>query len=366
MDVGIQTIFSSHGWEGISDGQVVREETQLALLAAELGFDVVWSAEHHFYDYSFCPDNVLWLAGIAARAPQVDVGTAAVIMPWNDPLRVAEKIALLDHMTDGRVRFGMGRGLSRREFSHFHGIAMDESRARFDEGAAMVLEALRTGWIEGDGPYYPQPRTEIRPRPERSFADRTYAVATSDDSIDAAARLAAAMVMFADRSWQARLPSVERWRELYRRYHRTAPPPPLICDFVYCHEDADVATERGRAYIATYLESVLEHYEVTGGHFQGMRGYEAYAGAAGALKRMGQTGFLEGFLDATASGTPGQIIDKYRARLDLLGPFEAAPAFRFGGIPYAETEASLRLFAAEVLPELKRWPGREARAASAG
>ncbi|MGE0482681.1 MAG: LLM class flavin-dependent oxidoreductase [Gammaproteobacteria bacterium] len=366
MDVGIQTIFSSHGWENISDSQVVREDTRLALLAAELGFDVVWSAEHHFYDYSFCPDNVQWLAGIAAQAPQVDVGTAAVIMPWNEPLRVAEKIALLDHQTEGRVRFGMGRGLSRREFAHFRGIEMGESRARFDEGAAMVLEALRTGWIEGDGPFYPQPRTEIRPRPERSFEDRIYAVATSDDSIDAAARLRCAMVMFADRSWKARMPSIEKWRALYREYHHAAPPPPLICDFVYCREDADVAAERGRHYIATYLESVLEHYEVTGDHFKGMAGYEAYAGAAGALKRMGATGFLEGFLEATCVGTPRQIVDKYRDRLDMMGPFEAAPAFRFGGIPYDECEASLRLFAAEVLPELKRWPGRETLAASAG
>ena len=59
--------------------------------------------------------------------------------------------------------------------------------------------------------------------------------------------------------------------------------------------------------------------------------------------------------NATASGTPEQVIEKYRARWELLGPFEAAPAFRFGGIPFAEAEASMRLFAREVLPELQRW-----------
>ena len=58
MDVGIQTIFASYGWDGISDAQVYEEDTRLALLAAELGFDVVWAVEHHFFDYSFCPDNV--------------------------------------------------------------------------------------------------------------------------------------------------------------------------------------------------------------------------------------------------------------------------------------------------------------------
>jgi alkanesulfonate monooxygenase SsuD/methylene tetrahydromethanopterin reductase-like flavin-dependent oxidoreductase (luciferase family) len=355
VDVGIQTVFSSHGWGDITDGDVYREETRLALLADELGFDVIWAVEHHFYDYSFCPDNTVWLASIAARASRAEVGTAAVIMPWNDPLRVAEKIALLDHIAEGRLRLGLGRGLSRREYAHFRDIEMDESRERFDEGSAMVLEALESGYIEGDGPFYPQVRTPIRPAPERSFRGRTYAVASSDDSLEAAARLGAAMVMFADRSWQHRLPSIERWRSMYRDINGEEPPPPLICDFIYCHPDRAVADERGPAYLATYLESVLEHYEVMGEHFEGLKGYDAYASAAGALRRMGETGFLEGFLDATASGTPDQIIEAYRQRWELLGPFEAAPAFRFGGIPDAEAEASVRLFAAEVLPELKSW-----------
>jgi hypothetical protein len=92
-----------------------------------------------------------------------------------------------------------------------------------------------------------------------------------------------------------------------------------------------------------------------GDHFEGIKGYEAYAGAAGALRRMGSTGFLDGFLDATCHGTPQQIIDRYRARWDLIGPFEAAPAFRFGGIPFDEAAASMRLFASEVLPELHSW-----------
>jgi alkanesulfonate monooxygenase SsuD/methylene tetrahydromethanopterin reductase-like flavin-dependent oxidoreductase (luciferase family) len=355
MDVGVQTLFSSHGWPGINDGQVYREDTALALLAEELGFDVVWAVEHHFYDYSFCPDNTEWLASIAARTQRIDVGTAAVIMPWNEPLRVAEKVALLDHIADGRLRFGMGRGLSRREYGHFRGIEMSESRERFDEGSMMVLDALESGWIEGEGPFYPQPRTPIRPAPERSFVGRTYAVATSDDSLEAAARLRAAMVMFADRSWKGRLPSIEKWCALFRELHGQEPPPPLICDFVFCHEDPEIATERGAHYMATYLESVLEHYEVMGEHFRDTKGYEAYATAAGALQRMGMSGFLDGFLDATAHGTPDQVIAKYRARWELLGPFEAAPAFRFGGIPFAEAEESMRLFARDVLPVLKSW-----------
>jgi len=248
----------------------------------------------------------------------------------------------------------MGRGLSRREFGCF-GIGMDESRERFDEGSMMVKRALETGWIEGDGPHYPQPKAPIRPAPERSFEGRLYAVASSDDSVEAAARLKARMTMFSDRSWKSRLPSIERWRGLYRELHEEEPPPPLICDFVYCSNDEEAVADRGHEYMASYLSSVLEHYEVMGDHFEGLKGYDAYATAAGALKKMGEGGFMKGFLDATASGTPEQIIDTYRKRWELIGPFEAAPAFRFGGIPFDEVEAGMRLFAAEVLPELKSW-----------
>ena len=105
-------------------------------------------------------------------------------MPWHDPLRVAERICLLDNVSKGRLRFGVGRGLSRREYEPFRYVEMDESRGRFDEGTAMVIEALKTGFIEGDGPFFPQQRTEIRPRPERPFDDRFYTVASSDDSVE--------------------------------------------------------------------------------------------------------------------------------------------------------------------------------------
>ena len=110
MDVGIQMVFASYGWDGISDAQTWDEELRLAQLADELGYDVLWSVEHHFYDYSFCPDNTVFLAHMAARTQRILLGTGAVILPWNDPLRVAEKIALLDHLSDGRLLFGMGRG----------------------------------------------------------------------------------------------------------------------------------------------------------------------------------------------------------------------------------------------------------------
>jgi len=133
MRVGAFSVFQSWGYDSsVTDADVVADEVRLGVLADELGFYALWSVEHHFNDYSFCPDNIVYLAHMAARTKQIHLGAGAVILPWNDPLRVAEKVSLLDHLSNGRLLFGMGRGLARREYAGF-GIDMDESRDRFDE-----------------------------------------------------------------------------------------------------------------------------------------------------------------------------------------------------------------------------------------
>ena len=81
---------------------------------------------------------------LAAKYPHIDVGTAAVILRWHDPLRVAEQVAMLDFLSNGRLRFGMGRGLAMREYEGFR-VSMDKSRQRFDESAKTIISALETG-----------------------------------------------------------------------------------------------------------------------------------------------------------------------------------------------------------------------------
>ena len=355
MDVGLQIIFSSYGFEGVSDGEMYQQELKLALLAEELGFDAVWPTEHHFYDYSLCPDNIELLAWVAAKTERIAVGTAAVILPWNDPLRVAEKIVLLDHLSGGRVRFGMGRGLSRREFEGFGPTRMSESRERFDEASKMIVAALETGFIEGDGPMFPQARREIRPRPFKSFADRIYAVANSVDSVDACAAVGGRMIMFAEASWRKRLPIIEHYRSQYTAIHGRPAPPPLIADFTYCSHDVAHGKAVAERAMSTYLASLLEHYELMGDHLGETKGYGAYGKQAETLRNIGFDKYVDGFLAANAYGTPESMIETFRARYETVGPFELATCFQFGAIPFDEAEASMRLFAAEVLPEVKSW-----------
>lgn len=355
MDVGLQMIFSAYGWDGISDREVYRQELRLARLAEDLGFDVLWPVEHHFFDYALCPDNTQLLSYLAALTERIDLGTAAVIMPWNEPLRVAEKIAMLDELSQGRVRFGMGRGLSRREYAPFRGIEMDTSRGRFDESAEMVVRALETGFIEGEGPYYPQPRTEIRPRPSGSFENRLYAVAGSNDSIDSAARLGARMVMFAEREWSHRLPGIERYRKIFQELHGREAPPPMTADFTFCDTDAERAHEQATGYMGNYLASLLEHYELMNDHFASTKGYRGYSANSARLREIGEAGFLKAFLKANAFGTPDQILATLDKRRGELGPFEQATCFRYGGVPLEVAERGMRLFAKEVLPVLHSW-----------
>jgi alkanesulfonate monooxygenase SsuD/methylene tetrahydromethanopterin reductase-like flavin-dependent oxidoreductase (luciferase family) len=352
MQIGVQMVFQSAGYgSDMTDGRVVDEEVRLGVLAEELGFHAIWPVEHHFEDYAFCPDNTVFLAHMAARTAKIKLGTGAVILPWNDPLRVAEKISLLDHLSGGRVLFGMGRGLARREYEGF-GIPMDESRQRFDEAAPMILDALETGFIKGDGPFYPQRRTEIRPRPDRSFADRTYCVAMSPDSVEAAADLGARMVVFSQKPWKDQAEAIDHYRGRFEDRHGRQPPPPVTCDFLYCDPDPARAEEVARRHIAGYLASVMQHYELASDHFKEAKGYETYGDAVELMRSLGLEAMCEMYLGVQAWGTPDQVTERLRARRDIIGEYDLTCCFRYAGLPFDDAARSMRTFAADVMPNL--------------
>jgi alkanesulfonate monooxygenase SsuD/methylene tetrahydromethanopterin reductase-like flavin-dependent oxidoreductase (luciferase family) len=157
------------------------------------------------------------------------------------------------------------------------------------------------------------------------------------------------------------MPSIEKHRARFRELHGVEAPPPLTCDFCVCAPTEDEARELATRHLGIYLDSVLEHYEVMGSHFATTKGYDAYAQAADVLRRIGESGFLKGFMQAAAWGSPDGVLKTLEARRKLLGTFELATSFRFGGIPYEKAEQSLRLFAREVLPVLKGWDKQAGR-----
>jgi alkanesulfonate monooxygenase SsuD/methylene tetrahydromethanopterin reductase-like flavin-dependent oxidoreductase (luciferase family) len=340
--------------EGLSDADMVKKEMELAVLTEECGFDTVWSAEHHFDWYSMIPDNLQALTYVAAKTSRIQLGTGAVILPWNEPIRVAEKLSMLDALCDGRLVYGIGRGLARKEYESF-GIDMEEARGRFEEAAPMIVEALETGFIEGDGPFYPQKRTEIRPRPSRSFKGRLYGVAMSPDSAPTVGRLGCTMMFFPQFEIEKHIPGVDLWRDAFTKHHGGIAPPPVAIDTTYCHKDAGKAEEMSRKYIAGYYLSVLEHYEFLEDYHRTTKGYETYAAAADILKAAGKEQSLEDYVSNQATGTPQQILDKLEARRNVLGDFEWNMMLSYSGMPFEEAEKSMRLIGKEVLPEVQSW-----------
>ena len=140
MHVGIGIIFQGEG-EGRTDRNVYQNELRLGSLAEPLGYESLWGVEHHFTDYTMCPDVLQYLTYFAGRTEKIQLGSMVVVLPWHHPMRVAEQVVMLDHMSDGRFIFGIGRGLGRVEFEGF-GVAQEDSRAIFVESAQMILGAL--------------------------------------------------------------------------------------------------------------------------------------------------------------------------------------------------------------------------------
>ncbi len=354
MDVGILHIFQNYQGRD-SDAEMVAGEMRLAGLAEALGYDKVWCVEHHFTDYAACPDNLQFLSWLAARTRRIRLATGAVIVPWNDPLRVAEKVALLDHLSGGRAVLGLGRGLARREYQGF-GIEMGESRARFDEASRMIVDALDSGFIEGAGPFYPQARTEIRPRPLRGFRDRLYCVGMSPESVEQAAALGARLMIFSQQTWESfATGSLRQYRESWRKHDAGDAAAPLTGDLMFCDADPKRAEVLAMEYMPNYFLSIIRHYELMSGHFKHVKGYDHYATAGELFQQVGLETAAKVYCSVQTWGTPEMILEKLRARRELLGDFELGLISFYGGMPYEVAERSVRLFAEKVLPELHRW-----------
>ncbi len=353
MHVGMAAIFQNPESER-SDQEVYRADLELARIAEPLGFESVWGVEHHFTDYTMCPDVLQFLSYVAGHTQQISLGSMVVVLPWHDPMRVAEQISMLDHMSGGRMILGLGRGLGRVEFEGFR-VPMDDSRGLFVESAQMILAGLEKGYCEFDGQYVHQPRRDLRPRPFRSFHGRSYAAAISPESMPIVAELGLGMLIIPQKPWDTVAAELGQYRDVYRKTNGKEAPPPVAAGWVFCDEDAGRAEELARRYIGKYWQTVAEHYELRGDHLAKTRGYESYArmqelaSAEGGLDAM-----IEFFLTLQVWGTPEQCYEKTVDIQKRIGNDTFVGVFSYAGMPHTESERNLRLFAAEVMPELKK------------
>jgi alkanesulfonate monooxygenase SsuD/methylene tetrahydromethanopterin reductase-like flavin-dependent oxidoreductase (luciferase family) len=340
--------------DSIPDAEYYASELHLAEQAEPLGFEGIWCVEHHFdKDYSMCPDPLQLLSYLAGRTNSIKLVTAAVILPWHEqPLRVAEQIAMLDNLSDGRVILGLGRGLAKDEYAAF-GMDMEESRQRFDEAYTIISNALETGRVKAEGKFFNHPESLVRPAPARSFKDRIFTIAMSMDSLELAAKAGNGMATFVYGPAEVHKPMVEGYRAAFEKHNGRPAPTPHLSEFVYCHEDPEEAERAAREYVSNYYVQFLRHYSMLEGHFAGTKGYQSYAALSSAIEEAGAANAAEAFMQAQTWGTPEQVVEKIKANRAVLGDYDLAANFTYGGMPFEVAEASMRLWAEKVIPAVK-------------
>jgi alkanesulfonate monooxygenase SsuD/methylene tetrahydromethanopterin reductase-like flavin-dependent oxidoreductase (luciferase family) len=169
--------------------QRYRDTIEQAVHAESLGFESVWPVEQHFNpDLSIIPAPLLLLAAIAERTRTLRLGIAIILVPLSHPIRIAEEIATLDVLSNGRVEFGVGRGALPAHFSGF-GVPITESRDRFLEGLDIILAAWRDDRVSYHGRFFQVENLSVVPRPLQQPHPPIRVAANSNDTFELMGRL---------------------------------------------------------------------------------------------------------------------------------------------------------------------------------
>lgn len=353
MEVGVSLNMLQQ--EGRSDASVLRDHLAIGDLVEPLGFDSIFALEHHFTGYSMSPQPTQTLAYFAGRTKRVKLGTAVIVLPWHDPVRVAEMIAHLDILCGGRCLFGFGRGAARSEYAGFR-VPMDEARPRFAEAAEVVIKALKNEVFEHDGEFFKIPKMSIRPRPISSPETRFYASSVSPESAELIAKMGFGMLVIMQNEWSKAAHDVVKFREMTASVGHT-PRPPIISTNVACAESRDEAEELGLQYLGNKWDSIEGHYNFSDGGLANVKGYESYGKMAKTYSKMKDPGFRksanEFYVSIQVVGTPKDCIEQIAELRRLTGTEHLVGEFSFGGMPHERAERNLRLFANKALPTLK-------------
>jgi alkanesulfonate monooxygenase SsuD/methylene tetrahydromethanopterin reductase-like flavin-dependent oxidoreductase (luciferase family) len=177
------TFFFFQAAPGHRHEDIIRDELTQVQWSEELGFDEVWFTEHHFIDYGLSVDPATLASAAAARTRRVRIGLAAAILPFHHPLRLAEQMALVDIIADGRLDVGVGRGNRPAEFAGYR-VPQQESRERFDE----TVDVMQRAWTEERfsyrGRFFSFDDVRVIPKPVQRPHPPLYQVCVTKDGIE--------------------------------------------------------------------------------------------------------------------------------------------------------------------------------------
>jgi alkanesulfonate monooxygenase SsuD/methylene tetrahydromethanopterin reductase-like flavin-dependent oxidoreductase (luciferase family) len=330
-------LFQTVQWPAGSDQQAqYRNALEQSVLADELGYHAVWMTEHHFTRHSITSDNFALLAHLAARTERIRLGSAVAVLPFHDPVRLAETAALVDHLSGGRLDLGIGRGYQWSEYNGF-GLRLDEGSDRFEE----CLDVLLRSWSATEpfafhGKYasydaaFPQPKPLQQPHPPIWHATG------SDDGFRRCA----------DNGWGVMLPQ--------------ATPPPVIAGLVQRFEAqlGGPGSARGRTVLArgmycapttgealaTYVPPYLDTLELAA-----RVSAPPTAVDGGSPRNPFQVDDPAAVGEGIVCGDPDACAVALQSLQDI-GVDYVIFFVNLGGMDHGQVMQSLRLFAAEVMP----------------
>jgi len=307
-------------------------------LAEELGWECFWFTEHHFIPYGGLIANpAVMMAAAAARTSRIRLGSSISILPLRHPIQTAEDYAMVDVASGGRLEFGIGRGNTLGDYT-VYGIPPEESRARFEEAAEVILQAWARDHFSHRGTFWDVPDVALYPKPVQRPHPPVWVAGTGVDTLRWAGQRGYNVMTVAHPFPPERVrPAVEAWRtELVRAGHDPATRHNLIHLRVWVDENAERAREVGERAIARYDQISHERVRLAGPLPES--GEYDWAGMRAAGRNI--------------YGTPDECIAGIQRAVHNYGFDILGAQFNFGGIPHEDVKRAMRLFAREVMPAL--------------
>jgi alkanesulfonate monooxygenase SsuD/methylene tetrahydromethanopterin reductase-like flavin-dependent oxidoreductase (luciferase family) len=342
--------------------QVYHHALEQARLADELGFDWVWAVEHHFLEeYSHCSSPEVVLAAVAAQTRRVRVGHGAVVCvpEMNHPIRVAERAAALDIISDGRLELGTARSSTWTELGGFE-VDPDDTKKTWDEFVRVLPRMWADEPFAYEGRCFSMPERNVLPKPVQKPHPPMWVTVTSPGTeLDAAERglgcLGVAATSYAEQE--------RRTREYHHRVQSCDPVSSVVNDqvttlnFLYCHEDGARAAATGMPMVQVF--GLTNSHLLWTREAYPTRAYQSLGNLApgGGADRSGP-GDPHGIPEGIGVGDPDRLVSVIR-RWEAIG-ITGINFFVNACEVIAQHDVldSMRLFAAEVMPTFRDDGGR--------
>lgn len=222
-------------------------ELEVAVACDRAGWKYVWSVEHHLLEeYSHLSASEIFLPYVAARTERIHVGSAIynITPPVNHPARIAERVAMLDHLSEGRFEFGTGRGSSSTEFKGFGIPDGDTTRAMFDESLGEILRMWRDTRYSHQGTYFSMPERNVLPKPYSRPHPPLWVACGSPSTFEKAGRLGLGALCFSLGSPKDFAPLIRVYKDAIRH---AEPVGAYVNDNVACVTQMVCLEDRKRA-----------------------------------------------------------------------------------------------------------------------